>query len=604
MPHSLQESIHKLEMGSGTGFLRLTLAILAVLMLGVGYSWRAYKNLSTQEAMDAAQVGRNLSQGKGFTTLYVRPFSIFLLKRHARATQGDPAQLKGMHPDLANPPVYPLMLAALMKVLPFEYELPTKSRPFWGSGSRFSRYKPDFMIGVFNQLVFFGTAVLVFFLARRLFDPAVARLSVILLFATEVFWRFSISGLSTMVLLLLFVLLLWGLVLVEEEARVPRRGLLGLLGLGALIGVIVGLGTLTRYSFGWLIIPVLFFLVAFGGQRRVALGSVALVVFAAVIAPWIARNYSISGTPFGTAGYAVLETSGFFPENRLERSLDPELSRLYLAPFWMKFMVNSRQILTQDLPRLGGSWISVFFLVSLLVRFRSPAIIRLRYFLIGSLVVLIVVQAFGRTQLSEDSPEVNSENLLVLLLPALLVYGVSLFLLLLDQVNLPLVQLRYLVIGIFGTLISLPMVFTLLPPRTSPISYPPYYPPAIQAVSGWMSEKEMAMSDIPWAVAWYGQRQCVWLTLNTQQDFLAIHDYQKAIAILYLTPATMNSRFQSQWVTGGWARFILESLAGKEVSPSFPLRKAPDGWPLKAPEGWLPEQLVLTDWERWNRRSR
>jgi 4-amino-4-deoxy-L-arabinose transferase-like glycosyltransferase len=597
MPH-LQESIHKLEIGGGTRFVRLTLVILAVLMLGVGYNWRAYKNMSTQEAMDAAQVGRNLSQGKGFTTLYVRPFSIFLLKRHARATQGDPAKLKGMHPDLANPPVYPIVLAGLMKVLPFEYELPTKPRPFWTSGSMFWRYKPDFMIGVFNQLVFVGTAVLVFFLARRLFDPAVARLSVILLLATEIFWRFSTSGLSTMVLLLFFVVLLWGLVLVEEEARVPRRGLAGLLGLGALIGVIVGLGTLTRYAFGWLIIPVLFFLFIFGGQQRVALGSVALVVFTVVIAPWIVRNYSVSGTPFGTAGYAVLETSGFFPEDRLERSLDPELSQLNLAPFWMKFMVNSRQILTQDLPKLGGSWITAFFLVGLLVRFRSQAIIRLRYFLLGSLVVLIVAQALGRTQLSEDSPEINSENLLVLLLPAVLVYGASLFLLLLDQVNLPMVQLRYLVIWVFGTLISLPMIFTLLPPRASPVAYPPYYPPAIQAVSAWMSEKEMAMSDIPWAVAWYGQRQCVWLTLNPRQDFLAIHDYQKAIAILYLTPATMDNRFLSQWTRGedNWAKFILETLVTKEPPPTFPLRKVPGAW--------LPAALVVTDWERWNRRPR
>jgi len=39
------------------------------------------------------------------------------------------------------------------------------------------------------------------------------------------------------------------------------------------------------------------------------------------------------------------------------------------------------------------------------------------------------------------------------------------------------------------------------------------------------------MSDIPWGVAWYGQRQSVWLTLKatadasdpgTHEDFLAI----------------------------------------------------------------------------------
>jgi len=57
-------------------------------------------------------------------------------------------------------------------------------------------------------------------------------------------------------------------------------------------------------------------------------------------------------------------------------------------------------------------------------------------------VSLIVVQALGRTALSDDSPDINSENLLVLLAPLVIVYGTSLFFLLLEQVALPFLQLR------------------------------------------------------------------------------------------------------------------------------------------------------------------
>ena len=32
-----------------------------------------------------------------------------------------------------------------------------------------------------------------------------------------------------------------------------------------------------------------------------------LAAFALVLAPWIVRNEVVSGTPFGTAGYAVVE---------------------------------------------------------------------------------------------------------------------------------------------------------------------------------------------------------------------------------------------------------------------------------------------------------
>ncbi len=119
--------------------------------------------------------------------------------------------------------------------------------------------------------------------------------------------------------------------------------------------------------------------------------------------------------------------------------------------------------------------------------------------------------------------------------------------------------MRYVVIGIFSVVACLPMVFVFLPPRTNPVAYPPYYPPAIQTVAGWLKEKELAMSDIPWAVAWYGQRQCVWLTLkctpdakdpSTHEDFFAINDYQKPINALYLTPQTMDARFLTQWIRG------------------------------------------------------
>ena len=77
--------------------------------------------------MDAAQVARNLAEGHGFTTEFIRPFSIYLLQKHNRAAHPeamlstntvDLAQMNGWHPDLANAPVYPVVLAGLMKLRP------------------------------------------------------------------------------------------------------------------------------------------------------------------------------------------------------------------------------------------------------------------------------------------------------------------------------------------------------------------------------------------------------------------------------------------------------------------------------------------------------
>jgi dolichyl-phosphate-mannose-protein mannosyltransferase len=266
----LQDLIHRLELGGGMRYVRVVLSVLALLVVLVGYNWRAFRNMSTQEGMDAAQLGRNLAEGRGYTTLFIRPLSICLVKKNRpqpdAGTEADPAQLKRGHPDLANPPVYPVLLAGLMKALPFNYKIPAHAKPsFWTSAEgQFRRYEPDFLISLFNQALFLVMTLVVFFIARRLFDSSVAWVSAILILLTELFWRFAVSGLSTILLLLIFAGLVWCLMSLDEEVRAPKRGLLALLVLAALAGACVGLGGLTRYAFGWLIIPVLLFLSVYG----------------------------------------------------------------------------------------------------------------------------------------------------------------------------------------------------------------------------------------------------------------------------------------------------------------------------------------------------
>src|SRR6185437_12172059 len=171
-------------------------------------------------------------------------------------------------------------------------------------------------------------------------------------------------------------------------------------------------------------------------------------------------------------------------------------------PYLQKLADGVRDILENGLLKLGGGWTSTFFLAGLLLQFRSVALRRMRYFLLMCLGVFIIVQSLGKTYLSTESPDVNSENLLVLLAPLVFIYGVSLFFTLLDQMTLPAFQLRYAVMTIFVVVCCLPMIFALAPLHSSPLAYPPYYPPEIQQTSAWLKEDELEMSDVPWAVAW------------------------------------------------------------------------------------------------------
>ena len=597
----VQHLIHKLEIGVGRRIIWGTVLALVVIALTVWYNLHVCRNFSTPEAMDTAQLARNIADGKGYTTLFIRPFSLYLVQQHNEAAQaGSPlragadfAQIQTAHPDLANAPVYPAVLAGLMKALNFHYDVETK-KPFWTEDGHFARYQPDFLIAVFNEILLLAAVVLTFLLARKLFDAAAAWLSALLVLGCALLWRFSASGLSTIFLMIIFLGLTWCILKIEELAREPQPRTEWLLALAAVAGLLAGAGALTRYAFGWVIIPVGLFLMLFGGPRRAWQTVVALGAFAMVLTPWVVRNWAVSGTPFGTAGYAVAE-GATFPGTILERSTHPDLTYTFLLkPIAHKFFSGLRGIFDNDLPKLGGSWASMFFLTGLLLGFRNLAARRLRYFLLMCLGTFIVFQALGRTGLSTESPEVNSENLLVLTVPLVFTYGAVFFLTLLRQMKLPAAQLYYAGLALFVVVSCLPMIFALCTPRISPVTFPPYYPPEIQKTTGWMKENELMMSDVPWAVAWYGHHQCVWLTLNTQDDFYAFGDnYQKPVLGLYLTPETMDSKLLSDCVRGtenSWGNFLFRALSQNQISSKFPLTHAPYG---------LASGLFLTDRQRW-----
>jgi hypothetical protein len=258
-----------------------------------------------------------------------------------------------------------------------------------------------------------------------------------------------------------------------------------------------------------------------------------------------------------------------------------------------KFLVNARYILQGDLLRIGGSWVAVLFFAGLLLGLRNVAARRLRYFTMMCLGVFVVVQSLGRTQLSAISPEINSENLLVLLTPLVVIFGVAFFLTLLNQMNTPSLQVRLAVVVLLVLVACQAFITNLLPPKISPVAWPPYYPPEIQKVSTWMQPDEMMMSDIPWAVAWYGDRQCTWTTINSKYEFFQFNDYVKPVRALYLTLNTLDGKLFTECLQGGvdsWGNFVFKTVAANQIPPQFPLKTAPFG---------VLSGLFLTDRQRW-----
>lgn len=584
----LQELIHSLEAGTGARIIKTLAVILAFAALALCYDLRAYRNFNTQEAMDAAQIGHSIAQGRGFSTQFIRPLAVYLFQ--TANTNSIPKWNEAMT-DISNPPVYPALLGGLMKILPFQFTAPPKN---------FASFQPELWITVVNQVLFFISVILLFKLARRMFDPPVAWLSAGLFAAAEVFWHFSISGLSTMLLVTIVLGIAFTIWLIDDEDRkeTPRTG--RMVALAFILGLLIGLAGLTRYSFVLILAPALFVLGAFLTRSRAVLILTVTIASLAVICPWLVRNYQLSGKWFGTAGFAIYEGTAAFPEDRMERSIDPSVGMGLLEPqdFAEKFFTNCLDILQNDLPRLGGSWVTAFFLVGLLLPFRNPGLSRLRFFLVLSLILFIGIEALGRTHLTTDSPVINSENLLVIFAPLIFMFGSTLFFILLEQLSAANLELRFVATAFFVVICCWPYIFTFLPPPTYPVTTP-YYPNFVQHTARWMKPNELMMSDIPWAVAWYGDRQCAWVTPNDDEQFYKLHDVKKVQA-LYLTQRTTDRKFLTHMVLEekSWERFVADAWMQYITRGAY--EGLPNNFPLtKAPVGFLPDQLFLSDKVRW-----
>jgi hypothetical protein len=577
----LQTWIHHWDEGEGAKTLKVAAALLGFIALASLYDVFSYENFSSEESMETAQLARNISEGKGYTTDSIRPLALFLLANAAETGQSSKVLAQRV-PDLSNAPVYPFLLAGFMKVLPFQFS----SAEVWS-------YSPERWISLFNQALFFAVVVLVFLLARRLFDSSVAWLSAILFAGTKLFWRFSVSGLSTFWVMLIFLAIVWFMTEIERRDREATEGSGGKSILPALLtGALVGVGGLSRYAFAWIILPVLFFVLLNVTRGKGKLCLAIVLAFLAVMTPWLARNFMLSGHCFGTAGYAVEQGTAPFPGDTLERSTDPRggMTTLLPADYINKFLSNAQAICGNELPEFDGNWISAFFLAGFLIPFRNPGLTRLRWFLAAALVLFLAVQALGQTHVTGDAPRINGENLLVLLAPLVFMYGAAMFFTLLDQLNLSPLDARGSAVSLFIVILCAPLLLALLVARPVPASSP-YSPLHIQRTAHLMQSNELVISDIPSGVAWYGGRSCVWLPLDDDKEFFKVNAL-KPVQALFLTQVTADKPFLKMETAGkSWGHFLLECSEQGEVPTGFPLRKAP--------AGLLPEQLFLSDTVRW-----
>ena len=556
----MQSLVYAMEEGVWVSKIRFVLLVAALVTLFSVFIFdldltvikSPFRGLSHAKAMDQAQVAREIARGHGFSTQFIRPIA---LKQFEINKGGFPT---GNFPDTYNAPLNPLINAFPLWLVKNTWPMTTKNYV----------YTSDRVIASVALIFFLLSVGVNFCVAKRLFDRRLALLGMGLILLADVFWKFSLSGLPQMLMLLIFSGCTYGLVRALEARQEERNPLPWII----LVGFLFGLLALTHGLTVWIFFGALIFVgILFRPVGRDAL--VMLAVFTIVYSPWMVRNYKVCGSSFGIAPYSALfQIRG--TETSIMRSMVVNFSDVNPTTFRNKIQGQWLNQTGNLFNFLGKSIVAPVFFLSLLHLFRMPVPGVFRWGVL--LMWLMAVGGMCVFGLGGDPGEVQSNDLHVLFIPLMIFYGLAMILVLWTRLEVRVQLLHVAFLVLIFILSALPLVNSLISPAQGRFQWPPYIPPVISLLNSWTNQEEIIASDMPWAVAWYADRKSLWLP-SSVTDFFALDDYHQLggrIVGLHLTPVSGDQPFISGLINGeykDWAPFITRNF---NALKDFPLRES------------------------------
>jgi hypothetical protein len=235
--------------------------------------------------------------------------------------------------------------------------------------------------------------------------------------------------------------------------------------------------------------------------------------------------------------------------------------------------------------------VALMFFASLLHKFPPGPSARFRW-----AVVLMWLGAWlGMALCGVDGP-IHSNQLHVLFLPVFIFYGLAFLLELWNRLEIPSPAIRRAFPLLLILLCAPPLISRVVSKPVAAIQWPPYVPPFIAILGEWYGEKEIIASDMPWAVAWYANRNSLLLP-QTIKDFSKISDFRllgESLTGIYLTPVTGNRRLFSEIYKGPYDDWVLLI----ERPPPDPLQFI---LPFFTPLPIDGECILFADRDRWSR---
>jgi 4-amino-4-deoxy-L-arabinose transferase-like glycosyltransferase len=496
----LEDRLQVIEIDTPPLWLPVLVAgVLPLVLLGLFYLLR-YPGLTHGDALDFAQLGRNLLSGRGFVTFILRPLAL---------SHGDDVFHQ---PELTHGPLYPILLALSMGAL----------------GVR------DGAVLLVSACFYLLSIPVVYVLGARLFHWRVGLVTAAIVATNAQLLEYAVSGLHITLLVSLMLLLLLVMQWLESQAaahrpgdsyREPAREL-------ALAGALAGSLYLTEPVMFWVIPVVLWFGMRQRPQEwlgRLFWLALPLVV---LVAPWMWRNHQFTGNAvFGLRGQE-LWMSGAHSSPLGYRLLPGSLqSGLAVLPSIFRKLGMSLDRILRSLPSLSGVWLLGAVIPTLLLPLRASAT-RFRAFTFALLGAVLG----GMLPL-----DVNV-LLLAAFVPILSLFAVSYLEYLFSKSTLAPASTRGVAVAV---------LFALAYPVIGMLAFQPRPPAATEgttasALRNTLGEQSAVISDQPWLVAWHSDCPALWIP-TSEGSMTTLRQRFPQARWLMLTP--QSRVFSPEWDT-------------------------------------------------------
>ncbi len=549
--------------------IRRSLFFLVLIILTLGNLFVLFQGLNSPQAMDQAQISREIARGKGFTTKMIRPVAYNQAQKVGESTPS----FMGFE-DTYHSPLNPLLNAAVLKLIGAD------DSSAWQMNKNEVVFPLDRVIATVSTLFFLMAIGMNYLLISRIFDAKIAGVCAILMLFCETFWNFSLSGLPQMLMLLLFSCGIYFVYRAVEETAEGRISMAP----AVIAGVFFTLLALTHWMTVWIALGfIIYAAVAFRPRGIVGVTILAMILVPAIFV--MIRNNTHSGSPFGTAFLTLYNGLGNGSEAAVMRTTDLQSQPLVLNGLISKILRTTLLQATDIIPFLGGIVVAPLFFLALLHPFKRAAIANFRW----AILLMWVFAALGMAFFGISKDPLDPNQLHLLFAPIMTAYGLAFISILWTRhevvVSNPILRNVHLfvVVGIC----ALPLLLAL-PNRISRgldrrdhggvPHWPPYYAPALNStesgLKGWVKENQIVVSDQPWAVAWYADRTSIWLPPKREgfeqlENFAA--EQQTPVAGILISPSSHGSGPVAE-VAANYQDFTAMVLDGRVTAATWPIR--------------------------------